>query len=135
MLIVLAVIVVLDFRTKIIPDAITLPGIVYALCVAAFMENPSLSEAVLGAVVGGGIVLLLAVVSRGAFGGGDIKLMGMLGAALGWKGAIAVLALSQVMAALIALVLLTLRRARRHDFFPVGAVISLLGTVMLLGGP
>jgi len=131
----LAVIIVLDLRTKIIPDVVTLSGIVYALVVAAFMESPSLSGAVLGAVVGGGIVLLLAVISHGAFGGGDIKLMGMLGAALGWNGAITVLALSQLAAALVALVLLILRRSDRHDFFPVGAIISLLGLVMLLGTP
>jgi Flp pilus assembly protein protease CpaA len=131
----LAVIIVLDLRTKIIPDVVTLSGIVYALVVAAFMENPSLSGAVLGAVAGGGIVLLLAVVSRGAVGGGDIKLMGMLGAALGWKGAFAVLAFSQVAAALVALALLILHRARRRDTFPVGAIISLFGMLMLLGGP
>jgi leader peptidase (prepilin peptidase) / N-methyltransferase len=131
----LAVITVLDLQIKIIPDIVTLPGIVYALIVAALTEHPSVAAAMLGIVVGAGLVLLLAVVSHGAVGGGDIKLMGMLGAALGWKGAIAVLALSQVAAALIVLVLLITQRAGRHDLFPVGAIISLLGTVMLLGGP
>ena len=135
LLIALAVIIVLDLRTKIIPDVVTLPGIVYALAVAAFGESPSLGQAVLGAVAGGGIVFLLAVVSRGAMGGGDIKLMAMLGAALGWQGALAVLAFSQVVAALIALALLIARRAGRRDILPVGAIISLLGAVMLLGGP
>jgi leader peptidase (prepilin peptidase)/N-methyltransferase len=135
LLIALAVIIVLDLRTKIIPDVVTLPGIVYALAVAAFGESPSLGQAVLGAVAGGGIVFLLAVVSRGAVGGGDIKLMAMLGAALGWQGALAVLAFSQVGAGLIALGLLIARRAGRHDTLPVGAIISLLGAVMLLGGP
>ena len=89
----------------------------------------------LGAVTGGGIVWLVAVVSRGAVGGGDIKLMGMLGAALGWKGALAVLAFSQVAAALVALTLLIAQRAKRRDLLPVGAIISILGIVMLLGGP
>jgi prepilin signal peptidase PulO-like enzyme (type II secretory pathway) len=131
----LAVIIVLDLRTKVIPDVITIPGLAYALVVAAFIESPSLGGAVLGAVVGGGIVLLVAVVSRGAVGGGDIKLMGMLGAALGWKGALAVLAFSQVAAALVALTLLIAQRAKRRDLLPVGAIISLLGIVMLLGGP
>jgi len=131
----LAVIIVLDLRTKVIPDVITIPGLAYALVVAAFIESPSLGGAVLGAVVGGGIVFLVAVVSRGAVGGGDIKLMGMLGAALGWKGALAVLAFSQVAAALVALTLLVAQRAKRRDFLPVGAIISILGIVMLLGGP
>ena len=135
LLIALAAVVVLDLRTKFIPDVITIPGLAYALVVATFMESPSLGGAVLGAVTGGGIVLLVAVVSRGAVGGGDIKLMGMLGAALGWKGALAVLAFSQVAAALVALTLLIAQRAKRGDLLPVGAIISLLGMVMLLGGP
>ena len=61
--------------------------------------------------------------------------MAMLGAALGWKGALAVLAFSQLAAALVALGLLIGRRAGRRDPLPVGAVMSLMGAVMLLGGP
>jgi Flp pilus assembly protein protease CpaA len=133
-LIALAMIVVIDVRTKIIPDVVVLPGIAYVLLVAAFMESSAFVEAVLGAVVGGGIILSVAVVSHGAIGGGDIKLMAMLGAALGWKEALVVLAFSQVAAALVALGLLITRRAGRHDLLPVGAIISLLGAVMLLGG-
>ena len=131
----LAVTIVLDLRAKVIPDFVTLPGIVYALALAAVMESPPLSDAVLGAVVGGGLLLLLAMVSRGAFGGGDIKLMAMLGAALGWKGALVVLAFSQVAAALVALGLFIARRAGRRDPLPVGALISLLGAVILVTGP
>jgi prepilin signal peptidase PulO-like enzyme (type II secretory pathway) len=134
LLIALAVIIVLDIRTKVIPDAVTLPGIAYALAVTAFVKSPSIGQALLGAVVGGGMVFLIAVISRGAIGGGDIKLMSMLGAALGWKGALVVLAFSQMLAALVALGLLIARRAGRHDLLPVGAIISLLGAVMLLGG-
>ena len=133
LLIGLAVIIVLDLRTKVIPDVVTLPGIGYALALAGFVESPSLGPALLGGVAGGGIVFLIAVISRGAVGGGDIKLMAMLGAALGWKGAVAVLALSQVAAALVALGLLIARRAGRCDVLPVGAIISLFGVVMLLG--
>jgi len=134
LLIALAVIIVLDLRTKVIPDVVTLPGIGYALALAGFVESPSLGPALLGAVAAGGIVFLVAVVSRGAVGGGDIKLMAMLGATLGWKGALAVLAFSQVAAALVALGLLIARQAGRRDVLPVGAIISLLGAVMLLGG-
>jgi leader peptidase (prepilin peptidase) / N-methyltransferase len=134
LLVALAVIIVLDIRTKVIPDAVTLPGIVYALAVTAFVKSPSIGQALLGAVVGGGIVFLIAVISRGAMGGGDIKLMAMLGAALGWEKVLAILAFSQVAAALVALGLLIARRAGRHDLVPVGAIISFLGVVMLLGG-
>lgn len=135
LLILLAMIAVLDLRTKILPDVLTLPGIAYALVIAALIETPTLPVAVLGAVVGGGIVFLVAVVSRGAVGGGDIKLAAMLGALLGWQSVLAVLALSQVAAALIAVILLIACRARKRDLFPVGAIISLLGMITLIGKP
>ncbi len=135
LLVALALTIVLDLRAKVIPDFITLPGIVYALALAAILESPLFWEAVLGTVTGGGILLLVAVVSRGAIGGGDIKLMAMLGAVLGWKGALVVLAFSHVAGAILALGLLIARRAGRRDSLPMGALISLLGAVMLLGGP
>lgn len=131
----LALIIVLDLRAKVIPDFITLPGIVYALALAAALDKPPLWEAVLGALAGGGILLLVAVVSRGAIGGGDIKLMAMLGTALGWNSALVVLVFSQMAAAVVALGLLIARRAGRRYPLPVGAFISFFGAVMLLGAP
>ncbi|MGB7951827.1 MAG: A24 family peptidase [Candidatus Binatia bacterium] len=135
LLIALAVIVVLDIRAKVIPDVVTIPGIVYVLIVGTLVDGSSFAAAILGASTGGGIVFLVAVISRGAIGGGDIKLMAMLGTAIGWKGALVVLALSQVTAALVALGLLIGGRVGRRDALPVGAIMSLLGAVMLLGGP
>lgn len=131
----LSAIIVLDQRTKVIPDVITLPGIVYALIAAVSAEHHSLSAALLGMVAGGGLVWLIAVISRGSVGGGDIKLMAMLGAALGWKGALSLVAVSHVAAALVAVCLLSVRRAGLRDTMPVGAFISLFGAIMLLGAP
>jgi leader peptidase (prepilin peptidase)/N-methyltransferase len=132
----LALIVVLDLRIRMIPDVITLPGLVYALGLAAVSaRSPTVIEAGLGALVGGGVVLLVAIVSRGGMGGGDIKLTAMLGAALGWSGALTALALSQVVAAVIVLALLVVRRARPARHLPVGALIALFGSVLLIYGP
>jgi len=135
LLVALALVVVLDVQTKLIPDILTLPGIAYAFAGAAFVGSPALWPAVFGATVGGGIVLLMAVVSRGGVGGGDIKLMAMLGALLGWNGALAVIAFSQLTGCMVALALLISRGARRPDTLPIGAIISFLGAVMLLGTP
>jgi prepilin signal peptidase PulO-like enzyme (type II secretory pathway) len=132
----LAVDVVLDLRIRVIPDIITLPGLAYALGLAALTaRNPTVVESALGALVGGGVVLLVAIVSRGGMGGGDIKLMAMLGAALGWRGALAALALSQVVGAVILLGLLVMRRRRPTRHLPVGALIALFGAVLLIYSP
>jgi prepilin signal peptidase PulO-like enzyme (type II secretory pathway) len=131
----LAVVTVLDIRTKIIPDVVTLSAIAYALLAGTFFQVISFGGAALGALAGGGVVFLVAAISRGSVGGGDIKLAALVGAALGWKGVLTVLALSQLLAALIAVTLLVVRRAKTDEYFPVGAIISLCGIVMLLGTP
>lgn len=127
----LALVAVLDLQSRLIPDVVTLPALAYALAVAAARGLAPAGEAALGALVGGGVVLLVAVVSRGAMGGGDIKLMAMLGAALGWRQALVVLAASQLVGGAVALVLLAARRAHRKTRFPVGALIALLGGLLV----
>ena len=130
LLIALALVMVMDLRSRIIPDVITLPGITYALLLAAgFRGAAGFVEGGLGALAGGAMVLLLAIVSRGGIGGGDIKLTAMLGAALGWKGAFVAFALSQITAGLVALILVIVRRWRQP--MPVGALIALFGALML----
>ncbi|MGH7263670.1 MAG: prepilin peptidase [Candidatus Rokuibacteriota bacterium] len=130
LLVALGLIAVLDLRARTIPDVITVPGIVYALAVSAVGGSPPLDQAALGALVGGGVLLLVAVVSRGGVGGGDIKLMAMLGAATGWQAALAILALSQLAAALVVVGLVLTRRARSP--FPVGAVMAFFGSAVLM---
>ena len=96
----------IDFAHKIIPDSITLPGIVLGLILAAVFPwmHPdfarmgwvpawaSLLDSFAGILVGGGILYLVAVVAekilkKEAMGGGDIKLLAMIGAFLGVRGA------------------------------------------------
>jgi leader peptidase (prepilin peptidase) / N-methyltransferase len=131
----LAAIAVIDLTTKMIPDVLTLPGIAYALTLAAVAQGwPSVVQAGFGVVVGGGVLLLLAVVTRGGIGGGDIKLVAMLGSALGWKGALLAFALSQLGGGVVVLYLLLTGRAERRKALPIGALIALIGAGMLAAG-
>jgi len=132
LLMLLAVIAVVDVTTKMIPDALTLPGMVYALALAVFTPGgPTLFQAGTGVLAGGGLLLLLAVVSRGGIGGGDIKLVAMLGAGLGWKGALIAFALSQLGGGLIILYLLRSGQAERRKTLPIGALIAVIGGLLL----
>lgn len=86
----LLVIIVIDFRHQIIPDVISIPGIVLGFLFS--LINPSLqwSDSGLGILLGGGSFYLLALVyylltKRMGMGGGDIKLLAMIGAFLGWQ--------------------------------------------------
>jgi leader peptidase (prepilin peptidase)/N-methyltransferase len=128
----LAVATTLDALTRRLPDWVTLPALAYALALAVVLGRPPVAEAVLGLLVGGGLLLVLALVSGGAFGGGDIKLMAGLGAALGWKTALVVLGLSQLVGAAIVLGMVLAGRARRKAHFPIGTILALLGAAALI---
>lgn len=89
----LLAIAVTDARFYVIPDELSLGGAVLGTSLAALPGGPTIPEAVIGAVIGGGALWLVAIVGTWAFkkeamGGGDIKMMTMIGAFLGWQGAL-----------------------------------------------
>jgi Flp pilus assembly protein protease CpaA len=131
----LALTMILDLQSRIIPDVITLPALGYALLLAVVLGGAAgFAEAGLGGLAAGGAVLLLAIVTRGGIGGGDAKLMAVLGAALGWKAAFMAFALSQVAGGFLALMLIIVHR-RPSRPLPVGALIALFGGLLLIGRP
>jgi leader peptidase (prepilin peptidase) / N-methyltransferase len=134
LIVALALIVVLDVAARIIPNIITLPMLAYAFVLAATHVTIPLLQAVLGAVIGGGLPLIVAIIRRGAIGGGDVKLMAVLGAALGWKDALYVFALSHVAGALVLLTLFLIYRKFPRGRFAIGAFISLVGAIVIIAG-
>ena len=134
LIVALAAIVVLDLAARIIPNVITFPMLAYALLLAAAHVTVPLRQAVLGALIGAGLPLIGAIIRRGAIGGGDVKLMAVLGAALGWKGALYVFALSHVAGALVLLALVLIQHKFPRGRFPIGAFIALVGAIFIVAG-
>ncbi len=81
----------IDIDFQIIPDVISLPGIIIFASSAFFLPEMSLIKTITGILAGGGSLYLIAVLyclirKQEGMGGGDIKLLAMIGAATGWKG-------------------------------------------------
>lgn len=113
----------IDFENQIIPDKITYPGIVLGLLLNArglphSFERLRLS--LLGIVLGGGLLYLIALASRGNMGGGDIKLGAMLGAFLGWRYALLSLFGAFLFGSLVGIALIILKMKTRKDYIPFG---------------
>ncbi|RMF92042.1 MAG: prepilin peptidase [Nitrospinota bacterium] len=133
LLTILLIVTFIDLEHKIIPDRITLSGLL-----AGLLLNPllpvSFFDALLGGLIGGGIFLLVALLSRGGMGGGDIKLMAMLGVFLGWQRALLTIFLGVSSGALVGIVLMLLRKKGRKDQVPFGPFLALGGMVALFWG-
>jgi leader peptidase (prepilin peptidase)/N-methyltransferase len=130
----LVAITAIDLQLQIIPDAITLPGIVTGVVANVATQRVSIVDSLLGLALGGGLFFVIIVVSGGGMGGGDMKLGAMLGAFLGWKVALIALFLGVVFGGVFAIVLLASGRRGRKDAVPFGPFLALGGAVGLFAG-
>jgi leader peptidase (prepilin peptidase)/N-methyltransferase len=129
-----------DLSHKIIPNAITFPGILLGLISAATILPLGLVDSLLGVLIGGGILWLLAWVSPYLFGkegmgGGDIKLLAMIGAFLGWKPALMTIMVGSFLGSLVGITLITAQVIKREDYIPFGPFLVCGALVALFFGP
>ncbi len=131
----LVVIFFIDFKYQIIPDAITLPGIIVGLGFSILTGSPDFLQSLLGLLAGGGVLYLIAIIGDKVFkkesmGGGDIKLAAMLGTFLGWQKILLVFFLGSFLGALVGIIALFFseeaREKRLIPFGPFLAVATLL---------
>jgi leader peptidase (prepilin peptidase)/N-methyltransferase len=135
----LLAITVIDLEHQIIPDVISLPGIVAGFAANLATARVSWLESLLGIVIGGGIFWIIAEASvffmgQEGMGGGDIKLGAMLGAFLGWKVALLSIFLSVVVGGALALALIASGLRGRKDPIPFGPFLAAGGAAGLLCG-
>ncbi len=127
----LVVISVIDLHHKIIPDIITIPGIILGLLAGTFISPLGFKDSISGVLLGGGIFFIIAVVSRGGMGGGDIKLIAMIGSFLGWTNVIITIVLSSFIGSIIGIFMMVLLgKGRKYPipfgpFLAIGSIISL----------
>lgn len=127
------VIAVIDLKTKEIPDELNAFGLLSGLLFSLLHNTKfSLIDGSLGLLLGSAIFLLIAIASGGAMGGGDIKMIGMLGFAVGWKNILLLMLLSFVIGAVISVVLMLLRIKSRKDYIPFGPFIALAYLITIL---
>ena len=127
----LVVVTFIDLSHQIVPDRITLPGMVIGILAAATVLPAGLLNALIGILLGGGLFYLVAVLSRGGMGGGDIKLIAMIGAFLGWRDVLLTIFIAALAGSIVGLYLMiVLGKGRKYPvpfgpFLALGAVVSL----------
>jgi leader peptidase (prepilin peptidase)/N-methyltransferase len=138
----MVVITFIDLEFQIIPDQITLPGILIGLVASSFVfpdpfepaQITGMINAVVGLFVGGGLFLAIAVLSKGGMGGGDIKMMAMVGAFMGWKGVLLTTLIGSVVGSAIGIGLMVFKGKDRKTKIPFGPFLAFGAVVTLFGG-
>lgn len=112
----------IDLEHRLVPNAITYPGIGAGLVLA--LAGGRLLDGVVTAAGAGAFFFAIAVLSRGGMGGGDVKLAAMLGAFLGWPDAAVAIVLAFVGGAAVGLALIAARLRTRKDAIPFGPALA-----------
>jgi len=104
--------------------------------VASLLLTPvGIVNAIIGVLLGGGLFFLVAVLSRGGMGGGDIKLVAMIGAFLGWQAVLVTIFLGAMLGAVIGIGLMLLKQKGRKDPIPFGPFLALGAFITMVWGP
>ena len=137
-LLALLVVAWIDFDTRTIPDAITIPGVGIGLAVSLFLP-PGPGAALLGALCGGASLWLVGAAYERAtgvpgMGGGDVKLAAMMGAFLGVGGVFGTIFLASLAGSLFGALLIARGKGSRRTAIPFGTFLAPAAMVLLLFG-
>jgi leader peptidase (prepilin peptidase)/N-methyltransferase len=132
----LIIIAVIDLYHQIIPDVISLPGIGVGLLASIIIPEITFFDSLIGILFGGGSLFLVATLyqwlfKREGMGGGDIKLLAMIGAFLGWKAVILTILLSSLIGSITGITIMVLKGKDFKYAIPFGPFLS-LGAVIAL---
>jgi leader peptidase (prepilin peptidase)/N-methyltransferase len=135
----LIVITFIDIDFQIIPDVISLPGIGLGFLASFLIPWFSWTDSFLGILLGGGSLYLVAVVYKmltkvDGMGGGDIKLLAMIGAFIGWKAILPVIFISSLIGCLVGIPAMLLKGSGTKLALPFGPFLALGAVIYLLYG-
>ena len=124
-----------DFRLRRIPNAWTYPGLLAGFGLSLLAGAAAVLAALGGALVAGGLFLMLSLISRGGLGLGDVKLAAALGAFVGPQGAVDLVLVTAVAGGLLAWLWLATGHGRR-EALPYAPAVAVGGlTVLVAMGP
>ena len=136
---ILLVISVIDLHHQIIPNELSLPGILIGFGASFLTHDISWAQSLLGCLCGGGIFWLIATVyekwtGREGLGGGDVKMLGMIGSWLGVQSLIFVIILSSASGSIVGLLLMALKGKNFKTAIPFGPFLALGALIYLFCG-
>ena len=135
----LIIVTFVDLAHQIIPDVVSLPGITLGFLSSFLLSELSWLDSLLGIILGGGVLFLVAwgyyiITHREGMGGGDIKLLAMIGAFLGWQAIPLVILLSAAVGSVTGLAIMSVHKGDRHMAIPYGPFLAGAALISLFWG-
>ena len=128
----------IDLEHHLLPNVITLPGIVVGL-LFSLVFPPGIVDALIGLLVGGGVLWLIGEAyyrysGQEGMGGGDVKMLAMIGAFLGWEPVVLTLVLSSLIGSLVGVTVIAFRRGSLKYALPYGTFLAIAALTSSLFG-
>ena len=132
----LVVITFIDLEHQIIPDEISLSGIIIGFLFSFFLPGQTWINSLLGILLGGGFLLLVAygyqwLTGKEGMGGGDIKLLAMMGAFLGWKSVLFIVFASSLIGSVVGVTMMLVQKKDSKLAIPFGPYLA-FGAVLYI---
>lgn len=126
----------IDFRHKIIPDELSLGGIVLGFLFCLLTHDITWWASILGTALGGGIFYAVAygyekLAKREGLGGGDVKLLGMLGAWFGYQSILILIIISTALGSLVGIAMMIFQKKSLRTAIPFGPFLALAALAYL----
>ncbi len=135
----LIVLFAIDLEHHLLPNVITLPGIAVGLAFSV-VTGPGWVASVLGALLGGGSLWLIAEVyyrvrHEEGLGMGDVKMLAMIGAFIGWKLTLVTLMMASIAGSVVGILLIAARRGDMKYALPFGTFLAMGAALAATVGP
>lgn len=124
----------IDVNHQIIPDKIIVFGFAVGIIMLMIIKPLSFKSSLMGLLLGGGMMALLAAVSPGGMGGGDIKLMAFVGMMVGFEKTLLALFLAFMLGGIFSIILVLLKIKSRKDYIPFAPFIGIAAFLALIRG-
>ncbi|MHC1745174.1 MAG: A24 family peptidase [Syntrophobacteraceae bacterium] len=136
---VLVIIAFIDLDTYLIPDVLSLSGIVLGFAFSFFTPRLGWTDSLVGILLGGGLFYAVAIGyqylrHQDGLGGGDIKLLGMIGAFLGIAGVLLTVVIASIVGAIVGVIVMRRQKTGLTAMVPFGPFLSLGALVYLFWG-
>lgn len=128
------VLAIIDIRCMLVPQALVFTAALAAVAALVWSEVPTVPDALLGGLLGFGLLFLLYLIRRDGIGLGDARFLAVLGLFLGWQGVLVALVCGSVLGGLIGVLLLALHKVDRKTRIPFVPFLAAGGWIALLWG-